>query len=640
MSREILRAASAAALLAAGLATASQALAYTCEVRIQQVGGDGLTFTTWERTVPDFQSSGVATFDYQTYTGDWGAYVPLAPTVEIIVNTVPSRTQKCMNRAVETVFPHEGAADAIFDEILAREPGPDAKARFCRRPEAMPDAQSSPRAGRALGINFKVRARKVSNRNRFVHEDFEILPSKGYCADFYPPACSLPPTVSTPGVNLAEPDMGLDSFEDIIGGDSAQTMGTDGPTDTSADVSETPEITYCEPLPYTPPVERTFHVWTAGQADWSPTSRGTYGPMDVRIADFTGDGRDDQLPASLAYVYSHIPTPGGVASCVNPSGSAASGMFGGLKVYSACIAAPDRRPAAATLVARQASGGAQLVHVDKTGWSRLSPGTAGWSAPAVVTAKTLRWDPDSGVPEGAKVLPADMADYGRGVAFAASDPAKLVSGDFSGDGTDDALLVHDGRWWVSEDFAGPWVVVADLAHLSALPVIPVGDGGTPADTRGVGGGRKGKVQRKDKGGGKAAARPATPAVGLAQLPAPGPALAAVGSDASALRIADLDGDGRDDVVVADGSAWRVFPSARGRYRTLRASNTGAEAMAFGDVDGDGRDDIVVREGARLVAHDGGREPARDLVRAVGSVADIRVGDFDGDGRDDLLALIE
>ena len=115
-------------------------------------------------------------------------------------------------------------------------------------------------------------------------------------------------------------------------------------------------------------------------------------------------------------------------------------------------------------------------------------------------------------------------------------------------------------------------------------------------------------------------------------------------------LGDLDGDGKDDVLLRhDNGRWWYYPMD-GR-RNVRAETGRAEVVrdpawrfaGIGDLNGDGRDDVLLR-------HEDGRwryyamNGRRQLAEATGGVdlpADVSwrlagLGDLNGDGRDDVL----
>ncbi|MGE5116689.1 MAG: FG-GAP repeat domain-containing protein [Betaproteobacteria bacterium] len=131
---------------------------------------------------------------------------------------------------------------------------------------------------------------------------------------------------------------------------------------------------------------------------------------------------------------------------------------------------------------------------------------------------------------------------------------------------------------------------------------------------------------------------------------------AAGTDPVSLAVADLDGDGRLDIVTAnailatDGSGPSTVSvllqdAARpGRFLAPAAYATGVNpvSVAIGDLDGDGRPDLVVADGEGLsVLLQAPTAPGTFGPRAafgIGGVAtSVAVADLDGDGRPDLVA---
>jgi hypothetical protein len=119
-----------------------------------------------------------------------------------------------------------------------------------------------------------------------------------------------------------------------------------------------------------------------------------------------------------------------------------------------------------------------------------------------------------------------------------------------------------------------------------------------------------------------------------------------------VQIADLDGDGLSDVLVADAAAnlvtWmRQAPAGRFTERTL-ADVPGPAHLSVVDIDGDRDRDVVVaslgvlypnnaRIGAVMVLENDGRQTftRRVIVDHVARVADVRAADLDGDADLDL-----
>lgn len=119
-----------------------------------------------------------------------------------------------------------------------------------------------------------------------------------------------------------------------------------------------------------------------------------------------------------------------------------------------------------------------------------------------------------------------------------------------------------------------------------------------------------------------------------------------------VAIADLDGDGRVDVVAADAAANRIVwlrQDAAGAFaETAIGDVAGPAHVSPIDIDGDADLDVVVaglgvlfpnnaRIGAVIVLENTGNATfrSRTLIAAVARVADVEAGDLDGDGDLDL-----
>lgn len=123
-----------------------------------------------------------------------------------------------------------------------------------------------------------------------------------------------------------------------------------------------------------------------------------------------------------------------------------------------------------------------------------------------------------------------------------------------------------------------------------------------------------------------------------------------------IRAADLDGDGRRDLAVAvdgwgEGQVALLLQdkSQAGRFLPadwLTTGDHGARALAIADLDGDGRMEIVVVNagapgwsGSVAVFHDDGRAGSyayRDMYAGYWGPSSIAIGDVNGDGLPDLI----
>ena len=137
-------------------------------------------------------------------------------------------------------------------------------------------------------------------------------------------------------------------------------------------------------------------------------------------------------------------------------------------------------------------------------------------------------------------------------------------------------------------------------------------------------------------------------VGRTVVSGTGPASLTRNLSVAVAGIGDLNGDGRDDVLVrrANGT-WYYYPLSGRRILSGRGDvplpRDRAWAVAgIGDFDGDGRDDVLLRHSrdgrwhyhrmvGRRVVWDGAASLTRNL-----SVAVAGIGDLNGDGRDDVL----
>jgi hypothetical protein len=103
-----------------------------------------------------------------------------------------------------------------------------------------------------------------------------------------------------------------------------------------------------------------------------------------------------------------------------------------------------------------------------------------------------------------------------------------------------------------------------------------------------------------------------------------------------LAVGDFDGDGRDDIFLANGTGWWYSSAGLTEWRFLRPSTARLQALRVGHFNADGRTDVVFSDGINWWLSLGGTG-LPSLLRTDGTrLVDCVFGDFDGDGVTDAL----
>ena len=312
---------------------------------------------------------------------------------------------------------------------------------------------------------------------------------------------------------------------------------------------------------------------TSGGDEGTATTPAAH-PVRAKAYDMTGDGKAD-------VTLTGVPGWGTIPMAISQGDGKFTVKNEGLADFPAL---------AATL-------GAQAVQGDFDGDGKADialAGAAGWSGVPVAFSQ------GDGTFKVTNKASTDIPGW------AATPGAKLVSGDFDGDGRDDLLIVGGTGW----------------------PTMPVGF------SNGDGTFRTTNAEIKDVN-------------------------AWAGNPTTRLFGGDVDGDGKDDLILAGGTGWGSVPVAFSQGDgTFRIANFLAGDVAIwgqtknvligaGDVDGDGRTDLVITGGlgwgsvpVAFSAGDGTFRASNNVVQfapawATTPGARLVVADFNGDGKADF-----
>jgi hypothetical protein len=103
-----------------------------------------------------------------------------------------------------------------------------------------------------------------------------------------------------------------------------------------------------------------------------------------------------------------------------------------------------------------------------------------------------------------------------------------------------------------------------------------------------------------------------------------------------LAVGDFDGDGRDDVFLANGTAWWYSSAGRTEWRFLRPSTLRIRDLRFGNFTGDARTDVLYAAGPNWFVSNGGTGSGMWWRGDGTPLADCVFGDFDRDSVTDAL----
>jgi hypothetical protein len=335
-----------------------------------------------------------------------------------------------------------------------------------------------------------------------------------------------------------------------------------------------------------------------------------YVAIDVAVADFNGDGRPDVvLPVSQG-----LNDPG--VAAVYLHGTAAGKSYLPRSNYSAGVDFPSRVVAADL----DADGHPDLILLN----SSATTGSVG-------------------------VLLGNAASPGAfraGQTFDAPYPSDVAVADLSADGRADLIIAGDALMVAMQNpgtpgtFSSPATLVPSPSAVMSVAVADLDGDGLPdvaaANADAV------TVLFLEAGGNAPMVR-ATQTVYRFPPPVPN-------AGQNAVAIVDLDGDGRNDLVVVDPVAGVVAVilqshTTAGEFMPAVTYNLpahgGLNRLAVADLNGDGRPDLVIAASDAVLVylqdatHPGSFDPVSSYPAGI-SADGIAVADVDGDGLPDLV----
>jgi hypothetical protein len=329
---------------------------------------------------------------------------------------------------------------------------------------------------------------------------------------------------------------------------------------------------------------------------------------------------------------------------------------------SSLAASPTSAPADGTLLTLTAAVGDRFgnpvagatVSFTSTGEASFSPPTTvtGVDGTAATTVSALAAGPQTLLALiGATQLAARDVSFTAAPASPTTSVVEVAPATIPADGTTAAAATVTVKDALGRPVAGASVALACSVPATILPETATSDEagratftvssiavGSGTLTATVGSGSAGVVIAQQPAIDFTPAVHVTPCTGNLVFGTP---VSPIGSSATKVESADLDGDGRPDLVIRTSSLSVYKGLGDGRF--AYAYDVGASGdFALADVTGDGRADLLVAvsgNNVNVYVNGGARLASSPVVVPIGGVTDrLAVGDLTGDGRPDLVTL--